>query len=261
MAHPLDAARLKLDRAEEHLRTFDEESGGWLQHAEFREFFPEDHGDERSFFLRIIATRRHDWPQSLGIAYRTFALALTTWPGRSFSETMARRTRGHFFPSGGIPPAGEDNFNPTSLAGANPRAITLIERMQPYYGGKNPDLSWLWFLRELSNTDKHRTINIVVGQATVSDFRLSVRFPDTEDSILKSPLWVEAGVLHDGAKVATYRLADVGGGMSMGIEVDTVGFITLGQALPWGSYPVSRHVELVWQTIKGDVLPTLEHFL
>ena len=56
MAHQLDGVRLKLERAKEHLRAFDSESGEWLEQTELCIFVPEDHAVERVFFARITAT-------------------------------------------------------------------------------------------------------------------------------------------------------------------------------------------------------------
>jgi hypothetical protein len=85
----------------------------------------------------------------------------------------------------------------------DPKAIAIIERSQPNYGGQNPDLHLLWFLRELSNHDKHREINVVVGRLVVNRFGEDVR--------IMPAVSVDASILNDGAKVASYRLADLAG--------------------------------------------------
>jgi len=135
------------------------------------------------------------------------------------------------------------------------RHTTLV----PYYEGKNPDTDLLWFVHELSNTDKHRTINIIVGQVVVKDFRLYMDFG--EGGIrFSAPGWLEAGVLHDGAKVATYPLVGLQGGSEVKLEAQTLGFITLGNEFPWGAQPVEHHVGRAWLYIRDEVLPRFERF-
>jgi hypothetical protein len=46
------------------------------------------------------------------------------------------------------------------LCGVDPAAIRAIEDMQPYYGGNLVEGHPLWYLRELSNLDKHRLAHL-----------------------------------------------------------------------------------------------------
>ncbi len=42
--------------------------------------------------------------------------------------------------------------------GVDPLALAVVEELQPYFGGKDPVGQPLWYLRELSNLDKHRLL-------------------------------------------------------------------------------------------------------
>jgi len=56
-----------------------------------------------------------------------------------------------------------DRFVARRCAGLSPRALDVLERFQPFYGGRNPVGDSLWCLRELSNVDKHRLVNPVIS--------------------------------------------------------------------------------------------------
>ena len=55
MADQLKAARLKLDRAEEHLRSFDRESADWLEQTKFCRFAMKEDGDKGIISVDITA--------------------------------------------------------------------------------------------------------------------------------------------------------------------------------------------------------------
>lgn len=256
MAHPLEGARRKLDRAEEHLRAFDAESGDWLEKTTYCRFVFQDHGDERWYFADLVVAPPSRLSAILGDCIQNLRASLDYLAWELVKANHLVPTRYTAFPIYRKAPG--PKFSPNSVAGIDPKAVALIEELQPYYGGKNPDTDWLEFLSQLSNTDKHRALNVVVGQIVINGFRIYVDFPSGQKVF--PPAWREAGVLHHGAKAAMYPRDAFQGGEYVKVEADAVGFITLGEALPWGAHPVSRNVEGAYRYIRDDVFPRFAPF-
>jgi hypothetical protein len=171
-----------------------------------------------------------------------------------------RRNDRIYFPIYYADPRPGAPFRPKSLAGMDPDALALIETCQPYYGGKNPDLDFLWFVKELSNTDKHRTINIVVGQTTITALHLYMTFDDEEPRELAPSRLAYKEVLQHGSEVAAFPLSALKGGSEVKVVANVMGFITFGPALPWGIAPVGYQLGQAWLYIKDSVLPRFDRF-
>lgn len=248
---------MKLDRAKEHLQTFDEESGDWLEKAQFCRFIPENDGDERVYILHIRDSPPMRLAAVIGDCVHNIRASLDylAWElVRANHGTPGDKT---YFPIYRYWKVGT-NFSPKAVNGMSPDMVAEIERLQPYYGGQNPDVSILWFLSQLSNTDKHRTINIVVGAVQVKDFRVTWAFPDGIRML--PPTRIEIGILHHGTKVASYPLADVQDASPMKEEAQINGLVTLDQRFPWGKWPISRHVGEALFFVRDQVLPRFDRF-
>jgi hypothetical protein len=257
MAHPLDAARLKLARATEHLSAFDTEQDDWQEKTELYRFEFRDHGDERSYFLEIIATPPAHLSLVLGDCVQNLRASLDYLAWQLVLANNQKPGYWTHFPI--YREAKSGPFRPRCVSGMNPDAIALIEQLQPYYGGKNADTDLLWFVCELSNADKHRTINIVTGQTVVTAFRIHMDF-GADDIRVLTPAWLERGVLFDGARVARYPLVGLHGGNEVRVEAEARGFMTLGKELPWGAQPVEHHIGNAWWYIRDEVLPMFDRF-
>jgi hypothetical protein len=264
MADPLEAARLKLDRAKEHLQAFDNESGDWLEQTDFCRFDFEDDGDQRWYTVDLgVFTPPTRLSAILGDCLQNLRASLDYLAWELVIANRKAPTNKTAFPIYREPPKAVKRggqFRPNCLTGVDPRAMAEIERLQPYYGGKNPDTDLLWFVNALANTDKHRTINVVIGQVVINEFRI---FVDIGGKVVTlPPAWREAGVLHHGAKAAMFFQSALikRGAVYVKVEGDALGFITLGQALPWGGYPVSREIEWAWRYINDDLFPRFARF-
>jgi len=258
VAHPLDTAKLKLDRAKEHLAAFDDEWGDWAEKTDFCRFAPQDDQSNRIYSLEIIATPPAHLSAVLGDCIQNLRASLDylVW---ELAPAQRRTTRDKLsFPIHREPPKRGRHFHPKCIEGLNPAAIAIIEELQPYYGGKNPETDLLFFVKELSNVDKHRSIHVVIGQVTVTAFRLYMDFGG--DVRMFPPAWHEPGVLNHGAKVAEYPLVALQGGEEVKVEAETFCFATLGNELPWGALSVEHHIGRAWLYIRDEVLPRFERF-
>ena len=225
MAHLLDSARLKLARAGEHLSAFDNEQGDWQEKTQFRRFVSRDHGTERSYFLEIVSRPPEHLSAVLGDCIQNLRASLDHLAWALVLANHQAPGKGTSFPIYRDAPKGA--FRPDCVDGMDSDAIGILETLQPYYGGRNPDTDFLWFVNTLANTDKHRTINMVAAQTDVSAFRAYMQFA-AGDTRVCYPAWLEKGVLRDGAKVATYPLNELRDGVEIKIEAEARGFMTLG---------------------------------
>lgn len=252
MADLLDGAGRKLDRAKEHLTVFNHESTTWLAQENFCRLEFEDHGDERWYVLESLAVPPPRLSAILGDCVQNLRSSLDYLAWALVLANKCAPGDWTYFPIYRKWKAGA-KFSPKCVTGMNPRAVAIIEKLQPYYGGKNPDTDLLWFIRELSNTDKHRELTIVLNQAVVTEFRIYAEFPDGIKTF--APTWRESGMLRHGAKVAMFKSGTLKGGTYMKVQADAKSFITLGQAFPWGAQPIADLIEAAWEFVSEDVFP------
>ena len=257
MVHLLDSVKLKLARAGEHLSAFDNEQGDWQEKTQFRKFVSRDYGNDRSYFLEIVSRPPAHLSAVLGDCIQNLRVSLDHLAWALVLANHKSPGKWTSFPIYRDPPKG--TFRPDCVDGMNNDAIGIIETLQPYYGGRNPDTDFLWFVNSLANTDKHRTLNLVAAQTDVSAFRVYMQVA-AGDTRVFSPPWLEKGVLRDGAKVATYPLNELRDGVEVKIEAEARGFMTLGEDLPWGTLPVEHHIGNAWAYIRHEVLPMFDRF-
>ncbi len=111
------------------------------------------------------------------------------------------------------------------IAGIGKEATAIIERLQPYHGGDKYNLETLWILRELSNRDKHRVVNVVAFAAQVSEVR-AIEGRPIENTVSVGPSvqdfqstdfkWTRRpGELEDGAIVHEFTDEELSLGMNV----------------------------------------------
>src|SRR5579863_7329550 len=77
------------------------------------------------------------------------------------------------------------------ILGADPAAIAVIESFQPYVGRSDPSGHPLWYLRELSNVDRHRLIRF----ASLVRTGMSIELPQPTTGTVH-PVWADGAVEH-----------------------------------------------------------------
>jgi hypothetical protein len=180
--------QLKLDRASEHLESVKAQERLWAQGNPCRvwtEF------DIQSGYYRIWAEALRPPPITLApvigdclhnlrsaLDNLAYELALAH-KGERLSRSMANDSA---FPMFRTKSAFDDQGKPM-IRGIRPEAKTIIEGLQPYYRGYQQDFSTstLWWLRELSNSDKHRLPHLAV--ATVERITLFFSDPSAADAV------------------------------------------------------------------------------
>ena len=140
--------------------------------------------------------------------------------------------------------------------GLDPKALSVIDQVQPYHRGHEPDHHPLAVLNELWNIDKHRNLSLTAtllanSQIYISDakggWRVGGQF--------------QPGPLADDGIVGVFRFE--GGGPSADAEVEASGdlFVTIADTGPWGTArPVTEILEELHQYVSVTVVPRLEPF-
>lgn len=163
MPHPLDGARLKIERAKEHLRSFNEEGSRYLS-TEPYQLVAKRVGDLLTVEVAItseppplLACVVGDFVTNLraGLDYVAWEL-FVKFGAQTLSESQKRRISFPIFASAtDFADAGSSAQFLNSIYGtAGAAAFTIIESVQPYHAGWES----LRILNQLVNRDKHRML-------------------------------------------------------------------------------------------------------
>ncbi len=250
MADRLDGARLKLERANEHLDALEAEIGRYLA-GDFYMLVRDEKPDRTIFHLWV----KEEPPPRLSVILGDCVHNL-----RSSLDYVAWQL---VIANGGVP---DDNtafpiwdrkprdgvFAPKSCAGMSKDALALIEGMQPYQAGDRARQHVLWFVRELSNTDKHRTLNLTAASVSGMNVRLFVG--SREHTAI-----IPGGIFRHRAEVASFPIpADVMERDYVKVESRGDSFIALKDVGPWGEEPILRLLEQAYRLIRFGLLPQIE---
>jgi hypothetical protein len=137
------------------------------------------------------------------------------------------------------------------LAGIDPRAKAVIERLQPYYRGSSFKSHPLWKLRELSNIDKHRFHHLVT--ASSMGLKITIIKPDLP---FADNLRVFAGIVTTETVIARFRLRP-GADKEMNVTLEPDLFISLEQSPDEG---IGGMLGGIYNYILTEVIPALEPF-
>jgi len=238
VAHRLDSAALKLERAHEHVRTFSQHVQRWLEGKPYRVTrHLERDGAEHIYGIEVssdpppyLGTIVGDLAHNLMSALDSIAWDLSGDAIQMLSESDRR--------SIGFPIAEEaQRYNPRPIRFASPAAKAEVERSQPYHG-EIPADEPLWMIRELNRIDKHRYV-VAVPALTMGSQWIDPGVPYEE---FTHPL----GPLEDGAELARFRFGAPQPEVDMQFRpmID----VALGYRLPAG-YVLDRLVEHVEKTL------------
>lgn len=160
MAEPLEDARAKVDRAGEHIDELK---------AEVRRF-----GDSRPYRVTgdpdlnngeyVLRIKPEEPPKRISIligdVLGNLRPALNYLVGALAVLNDGKIKQSHQFPICDKPAFFKRELTKGRLAGLAPDHVALIEKLQPY--ARRKENVWLRSLREYSNPDKHRHLNVVL---------------------------------------------------------------------------------------------------
>ncbi|HSH59159.1 MAG TPA: hypothetical protein VK988_05850 [Acidimicrobiales bacterium] len=170
MSHPLDGARAKVARAQEHFDTFEREAEAFIRSDPYEVVCEvEPNGTQYVYRIRI----RESPPIRLSICiggalynlrssldHVAWQLALLHGPPPPMTEFPVFSDRTAYL-----------SESPRKLKGIGAQPQALIESLQPYHFPE-PDGSLLWMLHRLSNIDKHRLLHLTGGAIGSSHFQI-----------------------------------------------------------------------------------------
>src|SRR5665213_4296904 len=205
MVHPLDGARLKIVRAQEHLDSIKSEIGAYLKTRPYRVAAKIDRNDRLRMPVEItvqppthIAMVIGDCVTNIRAAldYVAWELAVRYFNPRLDVASLEER-RIASLPLYQV--AGDNGYTNRlkSLAkrGMPASAISEIDAIQPYNGGYES----LWVLHELVNTDKHRLPIITLGFIPAFAYFGTIdktSGPGTFDPAIDYDVWIDPPAHH-----------------------------------------------------------------
>ena len=241
----LASARLKVGRAHEHVRTFNQRVQGWLEGEPYRVTrHLERDGAEHVYRVEGLTQPPPDLGTVIGDVAHNLMSALDSIVWDLSATAIPTLSEGER-QSIGFPIAKDaKRYNASAARFASPAAQAEIERSQPYHGDA-PALEELWTIREVNRIDKHRHVIVVPALTMGSWWRTrGLSFEEFTHPI---------GPLEDGAELARFRFETPQPEVDM--EFGPMINVALGEREPAG-YVLDRLVEHVETTI----IPRFEPF-
>ena len=261
MAHRLDGVRVKLCRADEHLETLDKSVQGFLKGSPYRPFADMDmEAGEGLVRVEIRACPPVlEWGVLVGDVLHNLRSALDhlAWqlggdppPNKRTSAFPIHWDRGDYRREGAKKVAGVP---------CHPQAI--IEDLQPYQRGdeKRAKGHALWWLKVLSEWDKHRLLHVtgsvVNGVAYFLDGAHAL-------SQLEDSQSVRFGPFEDGAVIARWPIHPDAPKPKMNVPFHFTFGVALGESGPAaGGFDVTAVLTRCRDYVKESVLNRLGPFL
>jgi hypothetical protein len=230
--HPLSGARMKLRRANEHLKALDQSVKGFLRRNPYElavQFEPEEGADIVVVWARVRESPPLEWSLVIGdivhnlrSAHDHLAYQLVVVNGKKPTVRTA------------FPIRIEDPYtskDPRALKGwermtrgMHARDIVRLEELQPYQGGDDRRRSSLYVLNRLSNWDKHNELNFTGHSLEHSNINIDIR--DYESELLEDNSF---GLFEHGAVVARYRLIPTGPDPQVNVQAQFAFGVSFGE--------------------------------
>jgi hypothetical protein len=256
MSRAPESVYLKLARAQEHLRAINVAIDKFREVDAYTITF-EPNSDRRQVAIKLVILRNlpPEWAIIIGDCIHNLRGALDHL---AFALPRATGTDPRWEDWSQFPicdaPRGFGNVIGRCLCGVDALAIEGVERSQPYFGRDGPEGHGLWYLRNLSNLDKHR-LSPVVWSLPASG---SVEIPDPPTGTAR--IVFRTGTPEHGDTIAKVYFSDPA---PAGIEVtlNLLFGVTIRDIAPSGEQVgVNLVLERVYERVINAVC-ALEQFL
>lgn len=260
--HPLDGVRLKLSRAMEHLLKLDDDIDDYRGRQPFKVIREVDPGDTRlrfGFFLTELPPAHLSVVIGDVVSNLRSSLDHLAWQlviaSRGTPRTEPPMTQ---FPLYRSRTTGTGKLRRIEIAGGvAPKALSVVESVQPYHRVQDSEKHPLALLAELSNIDKHRTLHTTsMGNKDIEVTLVRDNGQRIKGTVAKGP------VRHrDVVAVFPFTFEDVHpvcGELS--VETRGSNFISLREPGPWGDEPVTLLLERLLNYVKDLVVPKFQEF-
>jgi hypothetical protein len=253
MTDPLSGARMKLQRAEEHFGQLRAEHAAFLSRNPYRMLFEDDPDREGHAFLwraKIIEPPPLEkWASLIGECFHALRSALDH---TAYSLVNSKGLVSEDRPSFPIldNPASWASVRPDKLPGIDPRALALIERMQPYNAVDGSPA--LWNVNQLDIIDKHRRLNVVTATVEGTSWgSANAELTDVESGV---------GPFVDGAVVGRFVLVPDVPDEKMHMQTNFEFGIALGEGEPCAGQTVLPLIER-YRGFIGGIVSLFEEFV
>jgi hypothetical protein len=247
VAHPLESAKLKVERAHDHVRVFNQHVKRFLESDPYlivREL--ENDGAQHVYSVRVCGKPPPYLGTIVGDVFHNLRSALDSvvydLSAPSIPTLTKRERRSIGFPIA----LDKGKYDPSPARFASEAAQTQIERAQPYHG-EIPADEPLGIIHELNRVDKHRHVLVVPAIAMGAQWKR----PGTVVSESFHPL----GPFEDGAELARFRLTARQPEVDM--EFRPMFHVSLGDR----AYPASTDLERCLDEFRMRVFPLFEPYV
>jgi hypothetical protein len=252
VVHPLDGAQAKLLRANEHLDRLERDSWEFLESEPYR-FVGKREAHEYVIRLQVLAEPPISLAVTVGdvlfdlrsaLDHLVWQLALLKQKPPVGTEFPIFKDEGKFLRTG----RGGGLYK---VRGLLPEHQTIIQSLQPYTRGEDAMSDPLWVLHELTNADKHRTLNMGMSMAEEIGFNFSF-----SDLVIKQPIEIIAGPFVDNAVVARVFTVETGPHPKMAVKPHAMFNITFDEGGLFGGQQIPNLLEL-----RDAAVATVERFM
>jgi hypothetical protein len=255
-----DDARLKLDRAKQHIQLLN----AAVAHFGERDPYGEESelegapGLRREYVMRFKMNRQppREWSETIGDCLHNLRASLDylVWALWIESSGVPTKPQDVMFPIVGE----RSSFaraRQVRIAGLPASAQDAIERLQPFHAAE-PAQHPLSVLQELNNHDKHRFLRTAVAAVAKAELDVTER----EMAVVEKYTLTE-GIVNDGDELFRATLRSLGRGPRLGMVVRTTYTIAFDQGEPGGDRQAVPLLEEIRLYIRDVVFPTLSpHF-
>jgi len=256
-----DDARLKLDRAKQHIQILNSEVAHFGERDPYHEEAEFDlRGRQGDYIVRLTVDRHppRAWSETIGDCLHNLRATLDylVW------ELWVRTSGAPASPQNVQFPIEQDRHRFRSgrrqrIGGLPARAQAEIQRLQPFRASA-PTQHPLWLLRELSNHDKHRFLG-TIGAAVYESDEAPVRVGERHNAVVTKIIRAE-GLVADGDELFRIRMQSLGPNPSLEVTVPIIYAIAFSDDGPAHGRSVVNCLEEMRLYIRDAVFPALEPF-
>lgn len=252
MADSLQGAWLKIERANQHANALDATIQRWLEDRPYSLSLDVDaETGEQVCRIHVVRHPPLEWSVVIGEAIHGLRSALDH-AVYALSGLKGEPPSGTEFPIFKDEPMFRNTNRPGGLwkiRGLGDAAREVVESVQPFHhSGGEPERHLVWVLHQLSNADKHRSLNLTsafLGQSEVT-------LESDGGVVLKRQEISESGPVEDGAELARWSVAVRGEG-KVELKAKIAYGVAFDEAGPAKGEPIKSSFDMLGNGVKSIV--------
>jgi hypothetical protein len=248
----LQSAWLKIERANQHANALDATIQRWLEDRPYSVSLDIDgKTGEQVCRIHVIRTPPMEWSVVIGEAIHGLRTALDH-AVYALSSLDGEPPGGTEFPIFKDEPLFRNTNRPGGLRkirGLRDPAREVVESVQPFHhSGGEPERHLLWVLHQLSNADKHRSLNLTSAFLGQSEMTL-----EADGGVALKRIEIpERGPVEDGTELARWAVAVSGEG-KVELKGQIAYCVAFDEAGPAKGEPVKSSFDMLGNGVKSIV--------